>query len=407
MLETFKRIRNKILLSIFAIIISLSLLEIVLRTAENEKKLFTSDLKYWEISENEILIYELKANKNFNNGIVTNKDGFWSYSNINLTRKKPKNTYRIMVLGDSITFGYGIKPKNNYTTLLQNKLNELNSNANYEVINSAVSGYNTLQEVEQYRTKGKFYKPDLILIGFCINDAIINSGEILALNKQLNEQISKIGEEIKIPFLEEKNYLTKKSALIRFFYSKYQSKKTNENYQNLILNLAKNNQKKHKSNKTDTKKLKKLNNELKMKVTQLNYNENDLKKFRKQNAAALWTFHEKISIDAWSNVRYALETLNELVDNETDILIVIFPMLVNLDNYPFEETHNFFISEFDELNIKSLDLLPHFKEKTTKQLKLRNNDTIHPNSLGHKIASKAIYDYINNYLEIFGSGGGI
>jgi lysophospholipase L1-like esterase len=80
---------------------------------------------------------------------------------------KPANTWRIALLGDSITRGLGAPPGGNYESLLEDKLNQTQSHGgtrHIEILNFAVSGYHITQELESERVKAAVYKPDLYLI---------------------------------------------------------------------------------------------------------------------------------------------------------------------------------------------------------------------------------------------------
>ena len=88
--------------------------------------------------------------------------------------QKPKDTYRILALGDSTTFGWGAHQDKTYPKLLEQRLNEkppAGCPDHFEVINTGVGNYNTAQEVTYFRERGRLYKPDMVLIGFFINDA--------------------------------------------------------------------------------------------------------------------------------------------------------------------------------------------------------------------------------------------
>ena len=74
---------------------------------------------------------------------------------------KPEGIKRIIVLGDSFTWGYGVEAKDRFTEILNNKLPD-----NYEVINMGVSGYGTDQELLTLEREGLKYNPDLVVVGF-------------------------------------------------------------------------------------------------------------------------------------------------------------------------------------------------------------------------------------------------
>jgi hypothetical protein len=80
--------------------------------------------------------------------------------------EKDKDTYRILVLGDSIT------EHNWYVEKLEDKLNNSNPKLNYkfELWNGAAMGYQVNQCAAYLEYKGLRYDPDMVIIGFCLND---------------------------------------------------------------------------------------------------------------------------------------------------------------------------------------------------------------------------------------------
>ena len=85
--------------------------------------------------------------------------------------EKPEGVFRILVLGDSMTFGPAVSLERTYPKLLEQLLNEsAAAGSHYQVINAGTSGYNTLQELATWRGAGVVLEPDLVIVGFCIND---------------------------------------------------------------------------------------------------------------------------------------------------------------------------------------------------------------------------------------------
>lgn len=83
---------------------------------------------------------------------------------------KPPDTFRILVLGDSVTFGHGTLDDTTYPFLLEQELRQWNPNVNWEVWNLGVPGYNTAQELAYLREIGSRARPDLVVVGFYPND---------------------------------------------------------------------------------------------------------------------------------------------------------------------------------------------------------------------------------------------
>jgi len=87
---------------------------------------------------------------------------------------KKTNTFRILVLGDSVTFGHGSVYEHTYPFLLEQRLRAWRPDIDWQVWNAAVPGYNTSQELAQLLDDGPRFDPDLVVIGFYDNDVLDN-----------------------------------------------------------------------------------------------------------------------------------------------------------------------------------------------------------------------------------------
>jgi lysophospholipase L1-like esterase len=84
---------------------------------------------------------------------------------------KPSGTARVVVLGDSFTFGGKVTLEETYPKVVGKRLDVVDPGHRHEVLNLAVPGYNTEQEALLFEEKGLAYEPDLVLVGFVLNDA--------------------------------------------------------------------------------------------------------------------------------------------------------------------------------------------------------------------------------------------
>ena len=122
-------------------------------------------LEIYRRSANPILLYEPRPG--YSAGpLTTNSHGFRDHE---YALEKPAGTFRIAVLGDSIVWGHGLALEDSFPKQLERILNEILP-GRFEVLNFAVSGYSTLQEVELFRVKASRFDPDLVVVGYCIND---------------------------------------------------------------------------------------------------------------------------------------------------------------------------------------------------------------------------------------------
>lgn len=84
------------------------------------------------------------------------------------TWENPNNSFRILILGDSVTFGAIVPAEKVYTRILEDRL--ISEGYNIEVINISYGGWGTDQEYEALKLEGLLYKPNIIILQFCTND---------------------------------------------------------------------------------------------------------------------------------------------------------------------------------------------------------------------------------------------
>jgi HEAT repeat protein/lysophospholipase L1-like esterase len=75
---------------------------------------------------------------------------------------------RVVILGDSVTLGYGLRPEEAFPQVLQDLLDARGEEA--EVFNVAFSGWSTRQERIAYERIGRKYRPDDVVVAVCLND---------------------------------------------------------------------------------------------------------------------------------------------------------------------------------------------------------------------------------------------
>ena len=77
---------------------------------------------------------------------------------------------RIVVLGDSFSFGFRVAGEAAYPSVLERRLRQKPGWSSLEVLNLGVCGYNTRDEAAVLRHKGLVWQPDLIVLGYVLND---------------------------------------------------------------------------------------------------------------------------------------------------------------------------------------------------------------------------------------------
>ena len=98
------------------------------------------------------------------------KNNQYGFRERNFDSPKPSGIYRVMVLGDSLTWGAGLAPEERYTAIAENLLNKTFNDRKFEVLNFGKAGGPTIQERDILRKYKDIVSPDLIVVGFCLND---------------------------------------------------------------------------------------------------------------------------------------------------------------------------------------------------------------------------------------------
>lgn len=249
---------------------------------------------------------------------------------------KPQDTYRILFLGDSLTFGFGIENfEATYPELIQNELNKKNNPKKAETIILAKRGYSTLDELKALKETGLKYDPDLIIVGYFLNDAE-GYGSRTGYENMFYSHYT-------IPY-ELGSILYRHS----FFYYFLESR-----IKNIITNLG------------------------------FGKNNIDYTKHLYSNSNPYFQQHKK-------DLEEIIHISNE---RKIPVIITVIPPLENLKEYPYTEIHTQIKGISEPNGAYFLDLLPYFKLYDPAEVRVSLMDA-HMNELGHKITSDAIIAYL-------------
>jgi lysophospholipase L1-like esterase len=102
--------------------------------------------------------------------ISLNSNGF---RNREIKVEKPPQVYRIVCMGDSWTFGVNVREDQTYPRQLAAWLEREYPDSRFEVVNLGVLGYSSYQGLELLRRYAIHLDPDLLVIGFGMNDASV------------------------------------------------------------------------------------------------------------------------------------------------------------------------------------------------------------------------------------------
>lgn len=79
-------------------------------------------------------------------------------------------TYRILALGDSSTFGWGVESRDSYPAVLERELRRRHPGRSIEVANLGICGYSSFQGKVLLEREGLEYQPDLVTLSYGSND---------------------------------------------------------------------------------------------------------------------------------------------------------------------------------------------------------------------------------------------
>jgi len=137
--------------------------KVVVNPIDKEKLIFpeSSELEYFYEPQSSFIEEQekpFKATYTYNSDSLNER---YDYS-----IEKPEDSFRIITLGDSFTFGMNVDTQDNWSEQLEEMLNAEVSCKNFkkfEVINLGVAGYDTKYSVERFKRRGEKYNPDLVL----------------------------------------------------------------------------------------------------------------------------------------------------------------------------------------------------------------------------------------------------
>jgi hypothetical protein len=148
-------------------------LEVQLQSSRAQGQSPMHDLSVGDIvqpSRHADIVYELRPNlrgRFVGQPLFINSQGLHDYE---YSRRKPAGTFRIVGVGDSSLFGWGVPFEESGLKVLERRLNAQSRARKFEVIDFAAPGYNTVMEAETFVQRCLDYAPDLVLLNFNTND---------------------------------------------------------------------------------------------------------------------------------------------------------------------------------------------------------------------------------------------
>src|SRR5437764_3966980 len=156
----WKRLLQNLALSFAVFLFCAAGLEIVLRfCGYGNLEIYEPDpALYWKLKPNQDCYTKIDRKPVHINSLGTRGKEFQP--------AKPANTLRILSLGDSRTFGWGLTEEETYSGRLQRLLQEkAGSSKTIEVINAGVNAWSYPQMLVYLRDTALRYSPDIVILG--------------------------------------------------------------------------------------------------------------------------------------------------------------------------------------------------------------------------------------------------
>ena len=132
---------------------------------------------------------------------------------LNFSYSITADTKKLLILGDSISAGYGLKESENWVQLLETSLKL--SGIEFKIINSSISGETTIGGLSRIKSDLRKYNPNYVLVELGGNDALrgypidkIKSNLLKIIDASLAAGANPIIMQIRIPPNYGKNYVT-------------------------------------------------------------------------------------------------------------------------------------------------------------------------------------------------------
>jgi lysophospholipase L1-like esterase len=255
---------------------------------------------------------------------------------------------RIVVLGDSVSEGYGVEWNGVFARVLQAELGN-----RYEVINIAAGGLNTPQEVHLFEQVGLRYGPSLVVLNFVLNDVDFYTQFAPAVRAA--EQADSRIAILNLPVPPVVKRTLKSSAAIYFLRDRVDG---------LLGRLV--------------------------------------------GSRGEPDYYERIWASE-SNRRKVTDGFSRLAalqrEGRFEVLVVVWPLLMDYRAYRFASVHDWVTREAAAAGFASIDLLPRFSSVPYRDLQVSAEDTVHPNALGHKLGAETVLAWHRSLSRAARPGG--
>jgi len=327
------------------------------------KKTSAESFGYFQPLQDKIILFPgLKPYK-----VRINKMGFRSVGSYDSwDYKQFEGYYKILCLGDSISFGLFVDDKDSYPYRLQQML--IRDGKKAAVFNAGVGGGTIPDYLYYLKEKGIAIKPNFVAINFCDNDLI----EIKKWQKPLYE---KMKEENVFSFVKTfklaKFMRICREGELRYRYKRSTNKITDPKVRNILFSQSKN-------------------------LDDIFY------VVRYENDQALEDPYSKELAPIWKKYfEYLDEIVSLLKREDIDFAVILYPHIYTVFDKGKSNSQEILRNYMDKHNIPYVDLRPVFQKHKESILDLYNNlpRDFHLSGLGNQILAGELYKLLKTRLK--------
>jgi len=345
----------KVLLSLLVVFVPLTTAEIGLRPftiPRTDRKTTTIFIR------DPVLGWRLRPNAEDTWGGVRVKINGKGLRGPEIPYARDANTPRLLFLGDSVTFGYGLAEyRDAYPYQVAEHL-ERELEKGVETINSGVGGYSPWQQHMFLKNEGLRYRPDIVILGFVLND-VVEKFELTRFGG------SSLGHQLSQSYYSVDDWLRHNSSVYAQLMRLKDSLRYGENVRSGAL------------------------------AHQLTSVE-DLARFPETDRVR----------QSWALTLANLEELFALCrKNETPIAVVVFPFRFQIDDpHGFRAPQREIISFCEAQDVPCLDLLPMIAEELSYHNRTPEDlflDDDHLTARGNQIVAEMIVSWCRSNAAIW------
>ena len=346
------------------LVVGLAVAEAGVRLAGIDAGIHVIYRENFQLSDNPVLKYELRPGS---------RDGRHTINSAGMRdteypEAKPDEIYRIVIVGDSVTYGLTVGPRQAFPEqleqLLAARLPASLAAQGLEVLNLGVSGYNIEQVVERLRTLGLSYDPDLVIYAYSLNDSQTFSLELQGLSA-----MRKNAEQTYTPERSLLRWLSHSRAFMLAWRS----------FQEPWTRPAK----------------------------PAKQSPDYLAVVSGRHADYFGALHEG---QGWERIEEGfgkLARLGQSSEASPRVLLAVMPMhLAKETDYPLAALHQKIIAEADRQGLETLDLAPALMPDGPNTQSADFNDPFHPSPRGHRRVALALLGWLEENIPQSQPDGG-